>query len=331
MRILLFLTFIVTSSCAAFNGGKVAKPAFNKNLNSYDYPYPVNSYRLYNGNDMAYMDIKPEGKKTLGVAVLLHGKNFNGAYWGKTANDLVQAGYRVIIPDQLGFGKSDKPTDYQYSFHALADNTRRLLDSLDIKKINLVGHSMGGMVAVRFALMFPERVTRLALINPIGLEDWKRVVPYTPMDQRLAAEKKQTKEGIIEYQKKSYYDGKWTDEYEETAAHLIGWAQGPDREEVAEIAAITTEMVFTQPVVYEFDLIKVPTLLIIGERDRTALGRNLVAPKVAATLGRYDQLGQKACAKIPRCELVHLEGIGHLPQLESYSEYYRSLKSFLDR
>lgn len=329
MRLLLIL--LLTTSCAfstkSYQSGELA---YNQDLDSFNYPYPVKKYELYDGNVMAYMDVAAQGKE-IGTVVLMHGKNFNGAYWGKTANDLSVRGFRVIIPDQLGFGKSTKPTQYQYSFHALADNTRRLIESLGVKKVGVVGHSMGGMVAVRFSLMFPEMVTRLALVNPIGLEDWKRVVPYTPMDKRLAAEKNQSKEGIIEYQKKSYYDGKWNEEYEQTAAHLIGWVQGPDKEEIAQIAAITTEMVFTQPVVYEFDLIKVPTLLIIGERDRTALGRNLVDKKTANTLGRYDQLGVQTCRKIPRCELVHLSGIGHLPQVESYNDYFRSLRSFLTR
>lgn len=320
MRLLL-LAFLLTS-CAA-----TQTPSYNKNLEDFKYPYPVHQFEI-GPHVMAYMDVAATGKER-GTAVLMHGKNFNGAYWGKTAADLSKIGFRVIIPDQLGFGKSDKPTEYQYSFHGLADNTNRLLESLKIKKISLVGHSMGGMVATRFALMFPERVTRLVLVNPIGLEDWKRVVPYTPVDQRIANEKKQTRESIVAYQKKSYYDGKWNDEYERTAAHLIGWAQGPDKDEVAEVAALTYEMVFTQPVVYEFDLLKMPTMLIIGERDRTALGRNLVSPSVAKKLGRYDRLGQKACTKIPKCELVHLKGIGHLPQVESYTEYIRSLKAFL--
>ncbi len=326
MRLLLLLLF---SACAGITNTS-PKLSFNAQLDGFAYPYPVAYYETFDGHDMAYMDVPASGKN-IGNVVLLHGKNFNGAYWEKTAKDLSAAGFRVIIPDQLGFGKSDKPTDYQYSFHALAENTRRLLEQLGIKQAAFVGHSMGGMVATRFALMFPHAVTRLALVNPIGLEDWKRVAPYTPLDQRIKGEEKQTRQSIIDYQKSSYYDGKWNEEYERTAAPLIGWAQGPDKDKIAHIAALTTEMVFTQPVVYEFDLLKAPTLLIIGERDRTALGRNLVAPEVAKNLGRYDLLGQKTCNKIPQCELVHLAGIGHLPQVEAYSEYIRALRSFLVR
>lgn len=320
-----FLFFL--ASCSSMDSSNQKDLSFSLDLNEMSYPYKVEFFNL-NANKMAYMDVAAK-TKLKGVVVLFHGKNFNGAYWHKTAEDLSSSGYRVIIPDQLGFGKSDKPIDYQYSFHALASNTFQLLDFLKIDKVSLVGHSMGGMLATRFALMDQSRVTKLILVNPIGLEDWKRVVPYTPMEQRVQNELKQNRESIIAYQRKSYYDGKWKPEYEAAAAHLIGWAQGPDKEQIATVSALTYEMVFTQPVVYEFNLLKMPTLLIIGERDRTALGRNLVSKKVASQLGRYDRLGQQTCNKIPKCEIVHLKSIGHLPQIESYPEYIRALNAFL--
>jgi pimeloyl-ACP methyl ester carboxylesterase len=65
----------------------------------------------------------------------------------------------------------------------LAQNTKAVLDELKIDKIYLLGHSMGGMLATRFALMYPEMVEKLILENPIGLEDWKLVAPYTSIDK----------------------------------------------------------------------------------------------------------------------------------------------------
>lgn len=61
---------------------------------------------------------------------LLHGKNFNGAYWEETARHLQKKGFNVLVPDQVGFGKSSKPTDYQYSFAVLASKTKALMKSL---------------------------------------------------------------------------------------------------------------------------------------------------------------------------------------------------------
>jgi pimeloyl-ACP methyl ester carboxylesterase len=88
-------------------------------------------------------------------------------------------------------------------------------------------------------------------------------------------------------------------------------------------------MVMTQPVLYEFPDLKVPTLLIIGERDRTAIGKNLVAKEVAATMGKYQELGKAAAAAIPGARLVALPGIGHAPQAEAFDDYLRALLEFL--
>src|SRR5215203_7371821 len=92
---------------------------------------------------MAYMDIaskQPNGQAIL----LLHGKNFNGYYWKNLISFLTSNGYRVIVPDQVGWGRSDKP-NIHYSFSLLANNTKKLLDTLGITKVNVVAHSMGGM------------------------------------------------------------------------------------------------------------------------------------------------------------------------------------------
>jgi pimeloyl-ACP methyl ester carboxylesterase len=88
-------------------------------------------------------------------------------------------------------------------------------------------------------------------------------------------------------------------------------------------------MVVTQPVLYEFPDLKVPTLLIIGERDRTAIGKNLVSKEIAATLGQYQDLGKAAAAVIPGAKLVALPGVGHAPQAEAFDDYFRALVDFL--
>ena len=100
------------------------------------------------------------------TAVLLHGRNFCGPTWNVTAGVLSSVGYRVILPDQVGFCKSTKPDSYQYSLQQLAANTLALLKILQIEKVTLIGHSMGGMLGTRFSLMYPANVTELVLVNP---------------------------------------------------------------------------------------------------------------------------------------------------------------------
>lgn len=305
--------------------------AYDAELSTYIYPYPVHFFSLVNQGQrlkMAYMDVKPS-KANGRTVVLLHGKNFCGAYWDSTAAALAQKGFRVIMPDQIGFGRSSKPASLQYSFQLLARNTKALLDSLKIRKVAVLGHSMGGMLAVRFTLMYPESTEKLVLENPIGLEDWKTVVPYQSIDQWYKGELAQNYEKIKKYQLDNYYAGQWTPAYDKWARLLAGWTVHPDYPKVAWNAALTYDMIFTQPVYYEFEQIKAPTLLIIGQRDRTALGKANAPAAVKDTLGNYPLLGKRAAGRIPSAKLVELDGIGHLPHIESFGQFRKALLEFL--
>jgi pimeloyl-ACP methyl ester carboxylesterase len=306
-------------------------PAQDITLSEYKYPFPVHFLKLQIQGQtlqMAYMDIQsshPNGK----TIVLLHGKNFCGAYWDSTAADLSNNGYRVVIPDQIGFGKSSKPEHLQYSFQQLAQNTKTLLDSLHITKTAVLGHSMGGMLATRFALMYPEVTEKLILENPIGLEDWKVKVPYQSVDKWYKAELQQNYEKIKQYMMDSYYAGKWSPAYDKWAQLQASWISNPDYSLVAWNSALTYDMIFTQPVLYEFQNITAPTLLIIGQRDRTALGKANVPEDVRKTMGNYPELGNAAAKKIPHATLVPIEGVGHLPHIEAYTKFIAPLLKFL--
>jgi pimeloyl-ACP methyl ester carboxylesterase len=73
----------------------------------------------------------------------------------------------------------------------------------------------------------------------------------------------------------------------------------------------------------------VPTLLVIGQRDRTAIGRAWAPKDVASTLGDYPALGRKAAAAIAGSKLVEIPGVGHLPQVEAFETYRTALTEFL--
>src|SRR5690554_2226094 len=306
-------------------------PGFDARLTNYEYPYAVSFYKFDTQGqslEMAYMDIQPEAPNGKTV-VLLHGKNFTGAYWKNTIAALVEQGYRVVVPDQIGFGKSSKPELLQYSVHGLADYTHQLLESIGVQKASFVVHSMGGMIGARYVLMFPEAVDKFVMVNPIGLEDWKLKAPYLSVDEWFARERKTTPDNIRAYMTDSYFDGNWKPAYEMLIEVPVGWIAGPDYDRIAWNSALTYEMLFTQPVVYEFGDISAPTLLIIGDRDRTALGKGDVSPEVRATMGLYGELGKTSAAAIPGAKLVELEGIGHLPQFEAYDRYIKALSEFL--
>ncbi|MFW5967455.1 MAG: alpha/beta fold hydrolase [Persicimonas sp.] len=300
-------------------------------LSDYEYPFEVETFAFdaqRQDLEMAYMDVAPEEDER-GTVLLLHGKNFSGAYWEETIETLVEEGYRVVVPDQIGFGKSTKPADFQYSLHGLATYTDELLDELDVDQAHVVGHSMGGMLAARYALMHPDETESLTLVNPVGLEDYKRVVPYQTVDQWFEQELEKEPADIKNYMRETYFDGEWSDEYDPLVEILQGWIRGPDYERIAWNSALHYDMIFTQPVVYEFDLIEAPTLLILGTRDRTAIGKGLVSDEERAELGDYPEMGRDAEEAIPDARLELLEDTGHLPQFERFDTYESLLTDFL--
>jgi len=303
----------------------------NATLDGYEYPYSVKLLPLkleHQTLRMAYMDVPASGKANGRTVLLLHGKNFFGAYWRGTIQALTKAGFRVVVPDQIGFGKSDKPAIY-YSFHQLARNTKHLLETLGIQKTVVVGHSMGGMVATRFALMYPETTEKLVLENPIGLEDYRRGVPFQSVDQAEATELKSNEESIRKYHG-SYYPNGYPTAHDEWVKPLAAQTRHPDYPKVALASALTFEMIYQQPVCYEFNRLTVPTLLIIGQSDRTVVGKGLIKdPKVLASMGQYPELGRRTAAQIKGAKLVPLDKVGHIPHLEVPTKFYETLLAFL--
>jgi pimeloyl-ACP methyl ester carboxylesterase len=137
------------------------------------------------------------------------------------------------------------PERFHHSFQQLAANTEALLRHLG------VAHA---------ALMYPDSVSRLVLVNPIGLEDWKALgVPARGVDQWYERELKLSADSVRAHEKSTCYVNRWKPEYERWVDMLAGLNAGPGHKQVAWNSALIYDMIFTQPVVYEFPLLKVPT------------------------------------------------------------------------
>jgi pimeloyl-ACP methyl ester carboxylesterase len=323
LPILAFLSFSPSIASVAAEA-----PVYGPELEGFDYPYPVKLFTFASQGQnlhMAFMDVAPAAAPR-GTIVLLHGKNFCGATWEGSIKALSDAGYRVIVPDQIGFCKSSKPEHYQYSFQQLAGNTHALLASLGIARAMIVGHSTGGMLGVRYGLMYPEEVSRLVLVDPIGLEDWKvKGVPWQSVDAWRQQELRTTADSIRDYERSTYYAGSWKPEYERWVTMLAGMYLGPGKEIVAWNSALLDDMIYTQPVVYEFGRLAMPVLLMIGDKDTTALGKNLAPASIRPTLGNYPTLGKAAAAAMPRARLVEFAELGHSPQIQAPDAFHQAL------
>ncbi|WP_267396699.1 MULTISPECIES: alpha/beta hydrolase [unclassified Sphingomonas] len=319
--------------------GLVAAPALAQtaplgaNLEQFDYPYPVHWFETRSAGQsvrMAYMDIAPAAAANGRVAVLLHGKNFCAATWGDTAKMLAAHGYRVIVPDQIGFCKSTKPAGYQYSLAALAGLTRDLLRKAGVTQPILVGHSTGGLIAMRYALLFPHELSSLVLVNPLGLNDTvAEGVPYTPLGGLLDEEAKTSAATIKAYQLRYYYHGEWRPAYDRWVAMLAGQYASRDGAVVRDAQARLSDMIETQPVAAEIPRIAVQTTLIIGEADTTAFRASSAPVDMRGRIRTVPQAAQEAVRRFPQARLVPLSGLGHAPQIEAPERFAPALLAAL--
>ena len=293
------------------------------------YPFPVHYFtdKIQNVEvKTAYMDVPAFGVER-GVVILFHGKNFSSDYWDSTIADLSKAGYRVIAPDQIGFGKSSKPP-IKYHFDELCQNTFKLIQHLGLKRLNVIANSMGGMVGVRFTVLYTDSVDKLILENPLGLEDYSKNIPPQTNETLLGLEMAQTQDSYSKFMH-SYFPN-WRPEYERFVENYVRIKNGPDYEAFSETSVRTYQMIADQPVVQDFPAIKPPTLLIIGQLDHTVFGRRFAPPEAVKTMGDFTKLGKQIASVVPNAKLIEIPNVGHVPHLEVHDLFIKHVLEFLN-
>jgi len=290
------------------------------------YPYPSEylPLTLY-GQDvrMAYMDVAPTGTPNGHTVVVLHGNNFAGFYFGNIAEALSAEGFRVIIPDQMGYGRSSKPI-IPYGFNDFARNTRAVavLASEGIDRAMIVGHSMGGMLAARFATQYPDVTERLVLYNPSGLSDGRFDRPAGSVDEAyeraLGADFQDIKRGLMRYV--AHNPAAWNDMFETYAEIRYGWTLGADWPRLAMVQTLISSINYSDPVVYDWPHIQAPTLVFGGAEDY-----------LAGTPANFQARMRYVSETIPdgRARLLLLPGLGHVPHLEDPDRTLPPLVAFL--
>jgi pimeloyl-ACP methyl ester carboxylesterase len=298
-------------------------------LEGIEYPYPVHFFELSIESQtirMAYMDVAPTTAANGKTILLLHGKSFTGEYWAHTIATLTGNGYRVIAPDQIGFGKSAKP-DISYHFDLLARNTKTLLDKLGVTRVAVVGHSFGGMLAVYFARNYPETTAVLALENPIGLEDYRAVIPPQSLESLINTEMAQTPASFRAFM--GAYFAVWppiADHYVDMFSRIL---LSPEYPRWARASALTYEMIFDEPIRQEYSLLKMPVLLIIGQSDHSVFFRRYASPEAVKSLGNWPTLGRQAVKDLADGKLVEIANAGHVSHIEKPDEFEAALTAFL--
>src|SRR6476469_7146647 len=299
-------------------------------LEGFAYPYPVNLLPLSNDGEqlrMAYMDVAPAQPNGRTV-VLLHGRNCPSSYRAPLIKTLDEAGYRVVVPDQVGFGKSSKPSG-DLHFDTLARNTVALLDHLQIAKADVVAHSLGGMLGVRIARAYPARVGHLLLAAPIGLEDYRLYVPPTPTEKIIENEDRLTPDGYRKQLETNYALKLPPDQvtpFIDARFNIKGSAEYP---RWLRAFVSSAQLIYREPVAHEISLITQPTLFVMGADDHNAPGRANAPEALRTKMGQNAELAKAFAAKMARGRAEVIPNTGHLVFLEAPAKYNELVLGFL--
>ena len=272
------------------------------NMEEIEYPHPVEfiNFRVY-GQDVriAYMDVAPAGPANGRAVVFHHGGSYYGWYWKEQIEALTNEGYRVIVKDRLGWGKSSKPIlPYSMSLHA--SNTARLMGYLGISEAAIVGHSIGGQMATRFAFLYPEMTTHLVTMNQIGLTDNRAGRGFRPFDGEIDADPdvQRAYEADVRTDTRRYVE--WKPEFLEHLRIRHGQRLSGDWPRLAYVRRLGGNLRSMDTVVNDWPHIRTKTLILGGEIDGPDFPEN----------------ARRAVEVLPNAQVFLIPNVGHNPHEE---------------
>ena len=209
------------------------------------------------------MHLHDVGADHRGVVVFIHGSGPGASGWSNFKGNypfLVEHGYRVVVPDTLGYGYSTKPTEGTYSLSDVGAQYKAVLEALGVKRATLVGNSQGGAIAIAMALDYPDLVDRLVLMAPGGLEPREAYMEMEGIRAMLRVLYKQgvSRESLREVFRLQLHDAsKITDEVIEERYQI---ARTQHKDNIARIAVANQEARLSE--------IDCPVLCFWGANDK---------------------------------------------------------------
>lgn len=306
---LLSITLLLTSCATAQN-----PPA----VTTWKYPFDVHYADVSDRIRLAYVD-EGTGPETL---VFIHGLGSNLQAWQQSVVGLRQH-YRCIALDLPGYGKSSQG-DYAFGMAFFADQVAALIEKLGLEKVTLVGHSMGGQVAITLALRRPAYLQRLVLAAPAGLETFSaenRVFFATYVRPEII--RATTVPQIEANFAMNFY------EMPEDARFMV-----EDRLEMrkdtqaydyySEMIPRCVLAMLDEPVAGRLEALQVPTLLVFGRQDQL-IPNKFLHPEL--TVEAVAETGAQA---IPGAKLLFLEQAGHFVQWDQADAFNQAVRTFID-
>lgn len=282
---------------------------------SIHYPFSVHKVKLSNGQTMAYMD---EGKGD--VLIFIHGLGSYGPAWQKNV-EVLRETYRCIVVDLVGYGKSSKP-EQTYLLTDQAAFIEELSEKLSLPNFHLVGHSMGGQIALHLGNMFPEKVKSLILVAPAGIE--------TFTDQQKAFFEMITPSAIAASSDQEIASNLYRNfaTFPSDAQFMIDdrilIKEDPEFELYTATVVNGIRGMVRQPVSDFLGELKMPTLILYGMQD-DLIPNKLLNPNLS-----IQSVAETALKLIPKASVQLLPNAGHMLMFEQANEVNRFIQEFLN-
>ncbi len=292
---------------------------FNNSLQAQDtlaYNYNVKKLNLGDSLEIAYVEMGT-GKQTL---VFIHGLASYLPAWQYNL-DTLSSKYRCIAIDLPGYGKSSKGK-FSYSMSFFAQTLNALMQKLSIEKATLVGHSMGGQIAMTFALKYPEKVEKLVLIAPAGLETFKPEQAQLLENFTTPEQIKNTPDQKIRSNLEVNFS-KMPTSAEFMITDRVKMKTDSDFNNFSQAVSKSVKGMLSEPVFDRLTQIKVPTLIVFGEEDK------LIPNKFFNAQLTTQQVGEIGKEKISNAQLQIIKNAGHMVQFEKPKEVNQYIFDFM--
>lgn len=281
------------------------------------YPYTVHKIRLSNGCEIAYAD-EGNGDKTI---LFIHGLALYALSWRKNI-DYLRQHYRCIAIDLPGNGLSGKG-DYPYTISFFAECVYELVQTLKLQHLCIAGHSMGGQIAMKLEALYPGYADQLALCAPAGFEIFnhfqRSVYKHTIALLDIFATEEKSLRRVLRMSCFQYHPY-----VEEMSEELIALMHSQPLVQYRRMIEACIDGMLNEPVIQELHKIRIPVLVIFGERD--ALIPNRMIHPVTTR-----HIAEAGVELMPDAELVMLPKCGHFLNIEKATEINGLLHQFIQR
>lgn len=293
-----------------------AAPRTGLTFHQLDYALPT-KFVTVAGIDVAYTEAGA-GEPTI---LFVHGLGSNLLVWQKTI-DALSARHRVVAIDLPGYGRSAK-RNYDYSMRFFAGVVDRVIDALALDRPVIVGHSMGGQIALTHALHHPGRARALVLAAPAGFETFGAGEGQWLMEAVSKDFIKATPPDAIYTNLASNFTGDVPKDALFMYQHRVQIVDGPEFDAYAYANARSVQAMLKGPVYDRLGEVRLPVLVVFGAEDR-------LIPNQVLHGGTTRRVAEQGTRRLKRARLVMLAKAGHMLQVERPEAFNRAVRTFLD-